>query len=189
MSNPWDQGGYSPGNDHLFGQFTNNSCVPDLKTGFEDLINGVNGCEGIGQIMVLRKMDLSKPAHGFDELYGGSTTDPWDQDELFQWTEEYLLGYFTQNFARALSGLVSTQPLYLLGKEGIWDNDKALIYLKAEAEPKNGDAIFRLKMKADGTLYYPTERIEKWRVAQALDRRQEHAVLAFWICLCKRVEV
>lgn len=164
----------------------NPSCEPDLRREFDELIQGHLGCEGIGQLMVLRQLDHSKPAHGYDKYYGGSTDDPWDEQEIFQWTEKYVLGHFTQTFGRALS---SHTQLHQLRESGYWDKDKALIYLMSDSGPKTGDSIFRLNTNKDGNAYYPIERIEKWKVVNVEDRRQEKRKVAFYICVCERVEV
>lgn len=155
----------------------------DLRTEFENLLVGP---EGLGQLMILRTLNHNQRAPGFDPLRGGSTNDPWDQDEPFAWTEIMCQGYFTQGFSRAG---VNIQSGYVLKEAGQFDEDTAAIYLLSEVIPKPGDSIFRVRTSADGSAYYPIERIEKWRVIHALDRREQSRKLAFWICMCKQVKI
>jgi hypothetical protein len=48
--------------------------------------------------------------------------------------------------------------------------------------------MFRVRLKTTGKPYYPVERVEKWRMVNVEDRRQEDGELAFWLVLCERVE-
>lgn len=162
------------------------SCGPDLRDEFNDLIQGVAGCEGIGQLMILRSMDKTKHVPGYDEIRGSSSNDPWDQGEIFQWSETYVLGHFTQAFGRSLA---AASTVGQLRDTGYYDNDRALVYLMAGSAPKTGDAIFRVETTEDGSAYYPVRRLEKWRVRNVEDRRQERRKVAFYICVCERVEV
>lgn len=155
----------------------------DLREEFNKLVLGYNGKPGIGHHILLRKLDWSKRAHGWDPVYGGSTADPWDDREPYQWTEELVIGYFTQTFGRALVGAATANEL---APWGYFDNDKALIYLTAGTLPKIGDIAYRIKTDENGSAYYPIERIEKWRFSSVEDRRQEGREIAFYICVCER---
>ena len=66
------------------------------------------------------------------------------------------------------------------------DEGKALVYMKASAAPRAGDGIYRLKLNDEGSLYYPIERTEKWKVTAVEDKRYDRARLAYYICLCER---
>lgn len=162
------------------------SCGPDLRKEFDDLIRGIDGCEGIGQLMVLRRMDRTQRAPGYDPVRGGSTADDWDQEEMYRWTETYVLGHFTQTYGRAIATGSTVNRLH---KSGYFDEDKALVYLMSDAGPKTGDAIYRVETNSEGNAYYPVRRLEKWRIVNVEDRRQEHRKVAFYICVCERVEV
>lgn len=180
MTNFWNS------KDKTEGLLGNNSnCDPDLRTEFDRLIQGYRGCEGIGQLMILRKLDKTKRAHGYDEIYGGSTNDPWDQREEYQWSEKYVLGHFTQTYGRALTAASQADLLHTIGR---FDNDKAMAYLQSDSDPKVGDKLFRLRTLEDGSTYYPVDRIETWRITHVEDRRQEKRKIAFFIVLLERIE-
>lgn len=159
--------------DRFFGQYNKNKvCGPDLYEEFNKLIKGHKGCEGIGQLLILRHFDKTKRAPGYDPLFGGSTLDPWDDSEKYQWEEKYVLGHFTQTYGRALSSANQA-------------GERAMIYLMAEADVKSGDRLYRIKTNNDGSAYYPVQRIEKWNILEVEDRRQEHSKVAFYICVCE----
>jgi len=181
----WNQSGPSSG-VQFWSQGGTLSCGPDLRTEFNDLIRGVGGCEGIGQLMILRNLDKNNRAPGYDQLRGSSTSDSWDQGEIYQWSEKYVLGHFTKTFGRAIATGSSTHRLL---EQGYFDHDKALIYLMHDSNPKAGDAIFRLDTNSEGNAYYPVRRLEKWRIVNVEDRRQERRKVAFYICVCERIEL
>jgi hypothetical protein len=68
------------------------------------------------------------------------------------------------------------------------DEGKALVYMKTSAAPKAGDKIFRVRLNDAGSLYYPIERTEKWKIVAVEDKRYDRARLAYYICLCEREE-
>jgi hypothetical protein len=158
----------------------------DLRQRFNDLIQGFMGYEGLGQFIILRSFDRSTHTPGYDRLRGGSTDDAWDQGEAYNWTEQFVFGHFTQTFGRSL---LSNTMLFELTMGGIFDQDKALCYLMAGSQVKTGDELFRVKVNEDGSTYYPIEIKEKWRIIHAEDRRQEHQKVAFYICVCERMQM
>lgn len=158
----------------------------DLRTEFNELIDGKSGFAGIGQIMVLRKMDPDNFCVCYDEVQGSSYDCKYCLGETYQWTENYIRGYFTQTFGRSL---VATSSVHQLTPVGYMDKDRSLIYLKFDEAPKTGDAIFRIELNDDGNPYYPISRIEKWRIVNVEDKRYDGAKIAYNLCLCERNEI
>jgi len=186
MASFWGATGYS-NTQHFWGNSSSMpDSVPDLRKEFDDLIRGINGAEGIGQLMIIRLLNHDDPAPGYDEYRGGSTSDDWDQGELYSWSENYVIGHFTQTFGRAISAATTVNQLK---PTGYYDKDKALIYLMSDSAPKTGDAVFRVATNEEGSAYYPVRRIEKWRIRNVEDRRKEHRKVAFYTCVCERVEL
>lgn len=153
---------------------------PSLRDEFNLLID-----EGIGQYLIHRSMDSQKCAC-WNETYGSSSDCKYCFGETYRWTESFVLGYFTQTFGRSLA---APSNVHVLHDIGFMDQDKALIYLKFDATPKTGDAIFRIRTNIDGKPYYPVERIEKWRLTNVEDKRAEGGKLMYFICVCERTEV
>lgn len=158
----------------------------DLRKAFAEFILGTCGHEAVGRLMIHRKIDKSRRSPGYDPLHGGSTEDAWDQGEPFAWTEEFVVGYFTQTFGRGASDPAAVDNLKDMGR---FDMDKAIVYLMTGTMPQEGDYLFRVSTSEDGASYYPIERTDKWRVVHAEERREEHRRMAFYICVCEHVEV
>jgi len=179
---------FNPGGGDAIPPIWNASTSPtaDLRKEFDDLVLGRGSYPGIGVFMLLRMMDRSgKRCLCWNETRGSSTNCSYCKGESFQWTEEWVRGWFTQTFGRSLTGATQMETLL---PPGIFDHDKAIMYLPATANPATGDAMFRIRLNAEGKPYYPIERIEKWRCVNVEDRRQESGELAFWLVLCERVE-
>lgn len=161
--------------------------IADLREEATKMILGSGGFEGIGQNLVLRRMSRTgERCPCWDEVKGSSSDCKYCEGEPYQWSEDYVRGHFTQSYGRALSAAFG---VHRLEPEGIFDRDRALIYLTYDADVKTGDTMFRIRTNEDGATYYPVQRIEKWRVVHAEDRREERGRIAFYICLCERVEV
>lgn len=156
----------------------------DLRKEFEDVVLGAPENGGLATVLIQRRLDKTRKAPGYDPLRGGSTGDPWDKGEAYAWTEKYVLGYFTQ-LGRGNQGFNG----YDLQSVGLLDDGTAVVYLPAAEYAESGDSIFRIRLNEDGSAYYPPERLEKWRVVHALDRRAEDRRLAFWLLICRREEV
>lgn len=157
----------------------------DLREEFQKLIDGHGAFDGIGTYLVHRKLNTTR-CECWDSVDGSSSDCKYCQGESYKWTEEYVLGYFTQTFGRALAGATT---MHRLESPGYFDQDKALVYLKHDAEVSTGDAIYRIRLNDEGNIYYPIERIEKWRVVNVEDKRYDRARLAYNLCLCEREEV
>lgn len=158
----------------------------DLRAEFEHLIDGYGGFDGIGQVHVLRR--LSREGEFcvcWDAVQGSSSDCKYCQGESYVWTEAYHRAYFTQTFGRGITGV---RQQNILEPVGYMDEGKALVYMKASAAPRAGDAIYRLKLNDEGALYYPIERVEKWKISAVEDKRYDRARLAYYICLCEREE-
>jgi hypothetical protein len=166
--------------------WTDSSLTVNLRQEFDDLVLGKGSYLGIGIFIMHRLMDRAGGrCPCWNENRGSSSNCRYCKGESFAWTEEWVRGYFTQTFGRSLTGgTVANQLL----PEGIFDKDKALIYLPSTATPATGDSMFRIRLNAEGKPYYPIERVEKWRCVNVEDRRQENGELAFWLVLCERVE-
>ena len=158
----------------------------DLRKEFNDLVLGKGSYTGIGVFMMHRIMDRTGArCPCWNQTRGSSSSCRYCKGESFAWTETWVRGWFTQTYGRALTAATVANELL---PPGIFDKDKALMYLPHTADPKTGDALFRIRMDSDGKPYYPIERTEKWRCVNVEDRRQENGELAFWLCLCERVE-
>jgi len=158
----------------------------DLRKEFNDLVLGHGTYTGIGVFMLHRLMDRAGTrCLCWNQNRGSSTNCKYCKGESFQWTEQWVRGYFTQTFGRALTAATVANELLL---PGIFDKDKAMMYLPHTATPETGDSMFRIRMDSEGKPYYPIERTEKWRCVNVEDRRQENGELAFWLVLCERVE-
>jgi hypothetical protein len=163
--------------------------IPDisLRDEFDKLIDGYGGWRGLGQILIFRKMDRDGTKCAcWDSVQGSSSDCKYCEGETYTWEEEFHRAHFTQTFGRSLA---AAGNLHILKPQGYFDTDKALVYSKSDSSPQTGDAIYRISTTEDGAAYYPIERIEKWRIVGAEDRREEGSKIAFWICLCERVEV
>lgn len=158
----------------------------DLRQAFSEFILGVSGHEAVGRLMVHRRMDKTTKAIGYDPLRGGSTQDPWDDGQPFQWTESFVIGYFTQTFGRGASDPAAVDNLKDMGR---FEMDKAIVYLMSGTKPQEGDYLYRVETSEDGSAYYPIRRMDEWRVVHAEERREEHRKMAFYICVCEREEV
>ena len=156
----------------------------DLRTEFEHLIDGYGSFDGIGQILVLRKMDTTFCVC-YDRVQGSSHDCKWCSGESYTWVETYHRAYFTQTFGRGITGV--RQEL-MLEPPGYMDEGKALTYMKVSAAPSPGDKIFRIRLNDVGSVYYPVDRIEKWKITGIEDKRYDKARLAYYICLCEREE-
>jgi hypothetical protein len=156
----------------------------DLRTEFDQLIDGANAFDGIGQILILRSMS-SEFCVCYDPVQGSSSDCKYCLGETYVWTEAYHRAYFTQTFGRGITGI--RQQSKLEGP-GYFDEGKALVYMKASAAPTPGDKIHRVRLNDAGSLYYPIERIEKWKITAVEDKRYDRARLAYYICLCEREE-
>lgn len=177
------------GAGHFYSSDGSSDCAPiiNLRDEFNALIDGAGGSPGLGQFLLIRKMDRDKTKCAcYDETHGSSSDCKYCEGEIYEWTEEYLRGHFTQTFGRSLS---AASLLHRLQPQGIFDEDKALIYLKYDSDPRTGDAVYRIRTDIDGSPYYPIEKIEKWRIVNSEDRREEGGAIAFFICLCERLEV
>jgi len=157
----------------------------DLRTEFDHLIDGYGGFDGIGQILVLRKMS-SDFCVCYDTVQGSSSDCKYCNGESYTWAETYHRAYFTQTFGRGITG---AREQSVLEPPGYMDEGKALVYMKISAIPKPGDKIFRVRLNDAGSLYYPIERIEKWKINAIEDKRYDRARLAYYICLCEREDV
>ena len=157
----------------------------DLRTEFNELVNGKSGFGGIGQILVIRSMTTTHCAC-YDSIHGSAYDCKYCQGEGYTWTERYIRAYFTQTFGRSLAGSANVHQLEPVG---FMDKDRSLIYLKYDEAPKTGDAIYRISLNDDGNPYYPIERTEKWRVVNVEDKRYENAKIAYNLCLCERSEI
>ena len=157
----------------------------DLREEFNRLIDGYGGTAGLGQFLILRHMSTEKCVC-WDPVAGSANDCKYCKGETYKFEETFVRGYFTQTFGRSLSSMSSTHVLH---EPGYFDQDKALIYLKFDAPAVAGDAIFRIRINTEGNPYYPTERIEKWRVTGVEDKRAEGGKLIYNICLCERTEV
>ena len=156
----------------------------DLKTEFDRLIDGYAGFDGIGQILVLRSL-TTVFCVCYDAVQGSSSDCKYCKGESYTWKETYHRAYFTQTFGRSITGI---RQQSVLEPPGYMDEGKALVYMKASAEPTVGDKIFRVRLNDVGSLYYPIERTEKWKVVAIEDKRYDRARLAYYICLCEREE-
>ncbi len=154
----------------------------DLQEEFDHLIDGFGANEGIGQIHVLRSFS-SDFCVCYDPVAGSSSDCKYCLGETYQFSEAYHRAYFTQTFGRGITGV---RQQSVLKPPGYIDNGKALIYMKVSASPKAGDSIFRLRINDSGSIYYPIERTEKWRITAVEDKRYDRARLAYYICLCER---
>ena len=157
----------------------------DLRTEFNNLIDGFSGFDGIGQILVLRAMS-SAFCVCWDAIQGSSSDCKYCEGETYSWEETYHRAYFTQTFGRGITG---AREQSILESPGYMDEGKALVYMKVSAAPTAGDKIFRVRLNDEGSLYYPIERIEKWKINAVEDKRYDKARLAYYICLCEREEV
>jgi hypothetical protein len=166
--------------------WTSNNIAINLREEFNQVVLGCRGDPGIGQFMVLRSLSRSGiRCPCWDETRGSSSNCKYCKGESLSWTEKWVRGHFTQTYGRSLVAASQTLDLKV---EGIFNLDKALIYLPFDAEPAIGDSLFRIKITVDGKPYYPIERIEKWRAVHVEDRRQEGGIVAFWLVLCERVD-
>jgi hypothetical protein len=156
----------------------------DLKTEFDRLIDGYAGFEGVGQILALRKL-TSVFCVCYDAVQGSSSDCKYCKGESYTWEETYHRAYFTQTFGRGITGV---RQQNVLEPPGYMDEGKALVYMKTSAAPKAGDKIFRVRLNDAGSLYYPIERTEKWKIVAVEDKRYDRARLAYYICLCEREE-
>jgi len=156
----------------------------DLKTEFDRIIDGYAGFDGAGQILVLRTLSSSFCVC-YDRVQGSSSDCKYCKGESYTWTETYHRAYFTQTFGRGITGI---RQQSVLESPGYMDEGKALVYMKVSAAPKAGDKIFRVRLNDAGSLYYPIERIEKWKITAVEDKRYDRARLAYYICLCEREE-
>ena len=158
----------------------------DLRQEFNDLVLGKGSYLGMGIIMMHRIMDRNGVrCLCWNENRGSSSNCKYCKGESYAWTEEWVRGYFTQTFGRSLTGATIANELR---SAGIFDKDKAMMYLPYTATPATGDSLFRIRLDSEGKPYYPIERVEKWRCVNVEDRRQENGELAFWLVLCERVE-
>lgn len=157
----------------------------DLRTEFNRLIDGHGSFDGIGVFMVLRSM-TDVFCDCYDPAQGSGTNCKFCLGESYKWTESYVHGYFTQTFGRSITGI---REEFILRGPGYFDHGKALIYLKFDANPKAGDAIFRIRLNTEGAIYYPIDRIEKWKITAVEDKRYDRGRIAYFICLCEREEV
>jgi hypothetical protein len=169
--------------DKFWQQATYNNPV-DLKTEFDQLIDGADAFDGIGQIIVLRSMS-SDFCVCYDEVQGSSSDCKYCLGESYSWTETYHRAYFTQTFGRGITGV---RQEHVLEPPGYFDEGKALVYMKVSAGPVAGDKIHRVRLNDEGSVYYPIERIEKWKITAVEDKRYDRARLAYYICLCEREE-
>ena len=156
----------------------------DLKLEFERLINGHGSFEGVGQIHVFRSL-TKEFCVCWDAVQGSSSDCKFCLGESYVWTEAYHRAYFTQTFGRSITG---TRQSHILEPMGYLDEGKANVYAMASAAPKVGDSIFRVRLNDAGSLYYPIERIEKWRITGVENKRYDRGKLAYYICLCEREE-
>ena len=156
----------------------------DLKTEFDRLIDGYAGFEGIGQVLVLRTMAASFCVC-WDAVQGSSSDCKYCKGESYTWAETYHRAYFTQTFGRGITGV---RQQSVLEPPGYMDEGKALVYMKVSAAPSAGDKIFRVRLNNEGSIYYPIERVEKWKITAVEDKRYDRARLAYYICLCEREE-
>ena len=156
----------------------------DLQTEFNRLIDGYGANDGIGQILVLRALSSSFCVC-YDRTQGSSSDCKYCKGESYTWTETYHRAYFTRTFGRGITGI---QQHSILAPPGYMDEGKALVYMKASAAPSAGDKIFRVRLNDEGSIYYPIERIEKWKIVAVEDKRYDRARLAYYICLCEREE-
>lgn len=171
--------------DRFWQQATYDNPV-DLKTEFDNLIDGEGSSEGIGQTVILRSLSSSFCVC-WDAVEGSSSDCKFCLGESYTWTEAYHLVYFTQTFGRGITGV---RQQSILEAPGYMDEGKALVYMKVSAAPKAGDKIFRIDLNSAGSIYYPdVERIEKWKITAVEDKRYDRARLAYYICLCEREEV
>ena len=140
----------------------------DLRSEFNKLIDGSGMFDGIGVPLLLRDMSPAlSPSYCPVE---GSTydDDKYFQGESHEWVERFVRGYFTQSFGRGLA------------------ENKVLIYLKFDADPKFDDAIYRIRTNTHGKIYYPIERIEKWVLTGVEDRRYDDGKIAYFLCVGER---
>lgn len=160
----------------------------DLREEFDKLIDGHVSFDGIGQFLLVRNLSTTFCVC-YDQVEGSAVNCKFCQGEGYTWNEGYIRGYFTQTFGRSLSGAASTHSLEA---PGYFDKDKALIYVKAGDTVKTGDAIYRIALNNDGSIYYSEnsgiERTEKWRVVNVEDKRYDLSRLAYNICTCEREE-
>ncbi len=154
----------------------------DLSIEFKRLIQGHGAFTGIGQFHVLRVL-TSVFCVCYNRVHGSSSDCKFCLGESYTWTEKYHRAYFTQTFGRGITGI---RQQHILEEPGQIDEGKALVYMQVSANPKSGDAIFRLRLNDEGGIYYPIERIEKWRITGVEDKRYDRAKLAYYICLCER---
>ena len=156
----------------------------DLKVEFDEIIDGTGSFDGIGQVLILRAL-TTEFCVCYDPVQGSSSDCKFCLGESYTWSEGYHRAYFTQTFGRSIAG-ISQQSV--LESPGYFDKNKALVYMKASAMPTAGDKIFRVRLNDIGSLYYPIERIEKWKIVAIEDKRYDRARLAYYICLCEREE-
>lgn len=156
----------------------------DLKDEFDRLIDGHGAFDGIGQVLVLRAMS-SDFCVCWDQIEGSSSNCKYCKGESYSWSETYHRAYFTQSFGRGITGI---RQQSVLEPPGYMDEGKALVYMKSSASPSAGDKIFRVRLNDAGSIYYPIERTEKWKIVSVEDKRYDRAKLAYYICLCEREE-
>ena len=169
--------------DRFWQQATYDNPV-DLKTEFDNMIDGEGSFDGVGQIHVLRSLSADFCVC-WDAVQGSSSDCKYCLGESYTWTEAYHRLYFTQTFGRGITGI---RQQHVLEAPGYMDEGKALVYMKADAAPQAGDSIFRLRLNTEGSIYYPIERTEKWKITAVEDKRYDRARLAYYICLCEREE-
>jgi hypothetical protein len=157
----------------------------DLRIQFNNFVLGDEDHAGAGVFMVHRTLDKSRRCACWNINRGSSSDCKYCKGESYLWEENFIRGYFTQTYGRALIAPTAADKLF---PPGIFDLDKALIYLPFDANPSTNDSVFRIKLNNDGKPYYPIERVEKWRAVAVEDRRQENGEIAFWILVCERVE-
>lgn len=156
----------------------------DLKTEFDELIDGAGSFDGIGQLLILRVLS-SDFCVCYDSVQGSSSDCKYCLGESYTWVETYHRAYFTQTFGRGITGI---RQQSVLEPPGYFDRGKALVYMKVSAEPSPGDKIFRVRLTDTGSIYYPIDRVQKWKITGVEDKRYDRARVAYYICLCEREE-
>lgn len=178
---------FKPSNSDRFGSILGSTVQGiDLRSEFNELVLGTSSSPGLGIYMMHRILDRGKVRCAcWNQNRGSSSHCKFCKGESFSWSEIWVRGYFTQTYGRSLTAATQVNELRQAGQ---FDHDKCIIYLPAVYTPETGDAMFRIRLDVDGKPYYPFERVEKWRMVNVEDRRQENGEVAFWLILCERVE-
>lgn len=163
----------------------------DLRKELDIILRGGADMVAQGRTVILRELS-DTTCSCWNKLEGGSAKPDciYCQGEGYLWRERKLIAFLAEGVAPIYKPGFLATGAYPQAEWGFTDPDRATAYCDYRTFPnyerytlrqqQRFDKIYDLKVKEDGSLFYPIVRTSKWKVVDVFPYRGDYSRVEFF---------